>query len=386
MSPSTNMRPLVYFVANENVGDGLLQAQLVQPLKGSGLWGSVEVLNIVQPLSRSAGDTAGVRTLRLGIPARLFQFKLGGALDFAVCLYYALILLLLVPRGARVVARSYYAALAVDLLATMKKVELVFDTRSQFVQENQSAGKLAAGSLAHRFWLRAEARLLRRAVKVIAVSQAQADYYRGLVPSARLAVVACFGQPDLALLAEPQRAAARRAMGFAADDIVVCYYGSLDRKWNHIDVYTRLFVECLQRGIKLCVMSPSADALRAEPVLRTPAAYIARVDEPALARSLMSACDYGVIVMARSADWESRLGVKFVEYLCAGLQVLVGQWVGSAASVARQDFAATSYILDSDPPRLPDQLRQLDTAARIAVARRAEALFGYDRMRVMFDA
>jgi hypothetical protein len=381
----TTARPLVYFVANENVGDGLLQAQLVQPLKGSGLWGRVSVINLIHPFSRRRREVDGVRTVRLGIPARLYQFRLFGALDWAVSMYYALILLALVPRGARVVARSYYSALAIDLLKRLKDIDLVFDTRSQFVQENESAGKLRRGSLAHRFWLGTEARLLRRASKVIAVSDAQAAYYKQLQPQAAVSVVPCFGQPDFALLSDASRREARERMGFAEDDIVVCYYGSLDRKWNHIDVYKAFFADCLARGCKLCVLTPAADELLADPALATPSSYIKRVDDPLQARALMSACDYGVIVMARSADWESRLGVKFVEYLCAGLQVLVGQWVGTAARLATERFAATSHVLATDPPRLPAQLQRLDAAGRADVARRAEQIFGYQRMKQVFD-
>jgi len=65
--------------------------------------------------------------------------------------------------------------------------------------------------------------------------------------------------------------------------------------------------------------------------------------------------------------------------------VLVGQWVGTAARLASERFAATSHVLDTDPPRLPAQLRRLDAGGRADVARRAEQIFGYQRMKQVFD-
>lgn len=377
---------LFYVVVNENVGDGLLQAQLLQPLQGSGLGDAVDVINIIHPLAKKRlAAQASVRVIRAGLPARAFQFKLGGLLELAVSWYYALLLFFVVPSGARVAARSYYSSLAVFLLSKLKRIDWVFDTRSQFVQENVSAGKLLEGSTAHRRWQRLELRMLCAARRVMAVSEAQAAYYRALVPGLEVTVVPCYGQPDYALLNEDARAQGRTVMGFASEDVVICYYGSLDRKWNHIDVYSSFFADCLARGFKLCILTPSAEALKADARLATPAAFIRRIDDPMAARRLMNACDHGVIVMSKGADWESRLGVKFVEYLCAGLGVMVGRWVGAAAQIARTQFASTSHILDADPPTPPPFLHAIDARTRLEIARRAETLFGYERMRVIFD-
>jgi hypothetical protein len=174
-------------------------------------------------------------------------------------------------------------------------------------------------------------------------------------------------------------------MGFGEGDVVVCYYGSLDHKWNHVDLYREFFAQCLAQGCKLCILTPAADLLLADDRLAGPAAYIRRVDDPAKARRYISACDYGVIIMKRASDWESRLGVKFVEYLCAGLQVLVGRWVGAAAELARQSFPEHSHVLETEPPRPPQAMRRTGDSERQRIARRAETLFGHARMAELFQ-
>jgi hypothetical protein len=379
------MKPLVYFVANESVDSGLLRAQLLQPLEGAGLEDRVEVVNLLHPAARPAQGVRRLRTLRCGIPARFYLFKLGGLLDRCVAAYYAVALSLVIARGSRVVARSYFSALAVATLQRIKPVELIFDTRSQFIQENVSAGRLQAGSAAHRRWLAIESSLLNRAVKVLAVSEAQARYYRALAPKATVQVIPCFSQPDERLLADDVRAEGRREMGFRPEDLVICYYGSLDYKWNNIRMYADFFAACLELGYKICVITPSAAELRADARLKHPEAFIECVDDPLRARRLIAAGDHGVIIMKKSDDWESRLGVKFVEYLGAGLQVMVGEWVGAAADTVRRHFADAGTIISGDSPQPPQGLRQIDSAQRLNIARRAESMFGYHRMLEVFD-
>ena len=379
------MKPLVYFVANESVGSGLLRAQLLQPLQGSGLADQVKVVNLLHPLCRPATGVRRLITLRCGIPARLYQFKLGGLLDKLVAAYYAAALAWVVPRGSRVVARSYFSALAVALLQRVKPLEFVFDTRSQFIQENVSAGRLRPGSAAHRRWLAIESSLLNGAAKVLAVSDAQARYYREVAPKARVQVIPCFSQPDERLLAADMREDGRRQMGFTQQDTVVCYYGSLDHKWNNIRMYADFFADCLEQGLRICVITPSADELRDDPRLNRPEAFIAQIDDPQRARQLIAACDHGVIIMTKADDWESRLGVKFVEYLGAGLQVLVGEWVGAAADTVRRHFSDSGTVLPGETPRPPPMLRQTSDAQRLDIARRAASMFGYHRMLEVFD-
>lgn len=379
------MKPLVYVVVNESVGSGLLRAQLLQPLQGAGLADQVQIVNLLHPLGRPATGVRRLRTLRCGIPARLYQFKLGSLLDKLVAAYYAAVLAWVVPRDSRVVARSYFSALAVALLQRVKPLEFVFDTRSQFVQENVSAGRLRLGSVAHRRWLAIESTLLNRAAKVLAVSDAQARYYHEVAPTARVQVIPCFSQPDERLLAADMREDGRGQMGFKAQDTVVCYYGSLDHKWNNICMYADFFADCLEQGLRICVITPSAEELRADPRLNRPEAFIAQVDDPQRARQLIAACDHGVIIMKKADDWESRLGVKFVEYLGAGLQVLVGEWVGAAADIVRRHFPDSGIVISGEMPQPPPRLRQTNDAQRLSIARRAASMFGYNKIYEVFD-
>jgi len=54
--------------------------------------------------------------------------------------------------------------------------------------------------------------------------------------------------------------------------------------------------------------------------------------------------------MKKAADWETRLSVKFVEYLNCGLQVIVGKYVGEAVRYANDGFSERCVVYDFDEP------------------------------------
>jgi hypothetical protein len=140
--------------------------------------------------------------------------------------------------------------------------------------------------------------------------------------------------------------ASRENYGIAESDIVIGYYGSLNNGWNNVDVYLDICKKNPQYKFLFIsqdndvhanlfskyenIISPSTKNLSQSKIL-----------------SVLALCDYGLMYMEKSLDWESRLGVKFVTYLSTGLDVIVNKYVGESAYYCREFFADRSIVIDS---------------------------------------
>jgi hypothetical protein len=232
------------------------------------------------------------------------------------------------------------------------------------------------------FWLSMEKRMLLASINVIAVSKPQAEYYNSITKDLRIDIVPCFGQPEFELINDSMISKFRKKMGFSASDLVICYYGSLDNKWNNIDMYRRFFYRCIEAGYKICILSQNADKLFADSRLTSSGTFIKKVDTPEETKAYMSACDFGVIILNKSPDWESKLGVKFVEYLCCGLQVIVGEFVGEAARIATEHFPDYSIVIEGIGDSFDNiSLKKACVQTRLNIAKKAGELFGFQNIR-----
>jgi hypothetical protein len=352
----------------------------LNPLRHKGHDGMVRIINIIHPFSK-IDPQPGCIIIPLGIPVRFYQFRWCGVLEMAVAFYYALLLSTIVPRNSTIVARNYYSGLAVYILKYFRQVNLIFDPRSQYVQENIGCNKLYAGSYALMFWLSMETKLLSASTKVIAVSKAHAEYYKSLIHTLRIDIVPCFAEPDLNYITYSSISKSRNEMGFSMNDLVICYYGSMDNKWNNLELYKAFFNRCIEAGHKICILSQNAEKVSVDSRLRSSGAYIKKVDTPEETKALMSACDFGVIILNKLPDWESRLGVKFAEYLSCGLQVIVGQFVGEAARIATEHFPEYSHVIEGIGDSFDmNYLKHLNVQSRLHIANKAREIFGFHNM------
>jgi glycosyltransferase involved in cell wall biosynthesis len=318
----------------------------------------------------------------LGIPARFYQFRWCGVLEMAVAFYYAIILSLVVTKDAIIIARNYNSGLAVFILKKFKSVKLIFDPRSQYIQENLGCNKLIEDSCEEKFWQMMEDKILSASDKIIVVSKAHAEYYKNRLQDLRLEVVPCFGQPEYSFINEARITKSRKIMGFSSSDLVICYYGSLDNKWNNMEMYKRFFYQCIDSGYKLCILSQNADKVISDSRIASSGAFIKNVEAPEEAKELMSACDFGVMILKKSKTWESIVGVKFVEYLCCGLQVILGEYVGGAVRIAKEHFPDHSLVVTGTGESFNTiSLNQANIQSKLEIAHKAGDLFGYHNMK-----
>ncbi len=119
------------------------------------------------------------------------------------------------------------------------------------------------------------------------------------------------------------------------DSIVLVYLGSMSQNfWNDPQVYFDFIKELSKSVKKLHLLILTTDAVPVSKLLSDrglPADMVTITSAGHLELSgWLSAADFGLQLMKPAYDAKSRLGVKFVEYLAAGLPVITNPFAGAA--------------------------------------------------------
>ena len=338
-----------YLVINEDINTGLLKSQVISPLSACAEFGlDVELINI-HKLGRGTGEYRNKKNIPIAIPYRAYMFNFLFFLTPIIAFLYSLILFFYIKRGNVVAARSYFPSLVLYFLSKYRNVNYIFDSRSLFIDENTLNGNFKVGSLNYKMWKFFEKLIVDSSVKTIAVSKKQLDYYKNISPGSCVEIIPCYARVDC-YSSTNSSDVLKEKMGYLNDDIIIAYYGSLDNGWNNIDLYNDFFNVATNLGAKVIILSQSYNYIVNDPRLQM--ANVTIVDTRALSsvevNEILKISDYGVVLMKKAADWETRLSVKFVDYLSAGLQVIVGQYVGEACRYARESFSDRAIIYGSD--------------------------------------
>jgi hypothetical protein len=262
------------------------------------------------------------------------------------------------------------------LLYKLKKVNYIFDTRSLFIDESTLNGTILKDGLNYKMWKYFEKKILQNSYKTTAVSLKQKEYYEMIFPDVNIELIPCYIMP-IEKIDNGEQLNLRKRIGFYKQDIVICYYGSLDNGWNNIDMYSAFFKECIELNYKVLVISQNYNNIINDNRLKNENIILLNtnnLDNVELLQYLQVA-DYGVVLMKKSADWETRLSVKFVEYLNAGLQVIVGEYVGEAVRYAKKEFQERSIVYSD-----VKDISKLNTKG-FYTNERTDILFGHKNLR-----
>lgn len=342
----------LFLTANEKLGSGLLQSQMVFPVQ-THLGDQAAIINLHQPLAnRFQSESVRIFNFPILIPFRFINFTYLFFLNDFICLIYSLAIALSLfgkIRGATLVCRGYVPGLIGWWLNRLFGVPYVFDPRSLYIHEHVGIGSIREGSLIQRYWFSVERRLVRRAVRTVCVSKGMVSYYEGLEvrQNGLFVIIPCFATaPDL--IPENERTIVREQLGYGSEDLVIAYYGSLNSGWNNIKIYCDFFHAAGAVGVKVLIISQDAPEIKNSDLAKLPFVRIMGGPDvsPNDAATILAAADYGVVLMDEVPDWETRLSVKFAEYVCSGLPVIVGKFVGEAARLVRENDLEPSLIVD----------------------------------------
>lgn len=338
---------VLVLTAGEDLAEGLLVEQLLNPIRFATMSSAV-FLNFCQP-HRFCRNSDVVSIPLCPPPRYLFLTRFVVFLwPIAYLLAFISVVFIKRQKDINVIhARGYFAGLISSIIRKFNRssvpLKFVFDPRSQFIQELLSSKSIKKESLAVKLWEKAEKIIISSADVVLCVSRGQKKYYEvNYGENDKYHIQPCYAPLPVHLDASQSRA----KYGIDESDVVIGYYGSLNSGWNNVNVYldickknpqykflfisqdneknSNIFSECPN------IVYPSTKKLSQNEIM-----------------GILTLCDYGLMYMEKSLDWESRLGVKFVTYLSVGIGVIVNEYVGEAAYYCKEFFADRSIVVNS---------------------------------------
>lgn len=228
--------------------------------------------------------------------------------------------------------RSYQAALGF-LKFYKEKKRIIFDTRTDWIEENINVGNFKANSSTVSYWRKAEKNMLLRFKRTLFIS----DLFRD-------AVLERHGlQADdnrYCLVYNPINYKHFLSVPNHDQNSNFLYTGSLGH-WNNISIYLDFFMSVADKmqtsKLIVCTGSPAHKVLptfeqqkydkirdRVEIYYNVPYAELP---------TYYARCTYGLQLMSKK---DTRVGVKFIEYIAADLIPIVNNNVMGAAKLARK--------------------------------------------------
>ena len=382
MFKRSRMRPqLVYLTVNEDITSPLLRRQVLELLckiHQKGEWRDITLVCFMSPLSilrkfsglrevRKQLSAAGVKLKLLPLPVpwpfphftfrkidigwrplaywsrwavRILPFFI-----WPIILYYRLVYGVCIFH-----CRSYppaYAAIKFKQLNILS-INVIFDPRSDFPEENVTTGMWSEGDQNFKFWKNTEALLLSESDRVACIAECYAKKYRKFAPSANL-----FYAPnnvDCKSFSRDSgvRKAVRAALGFSDDMLVLCYLGAMTSSGWHRPPPYRDLVELLanaQIAFRFVFLLPSYSnqliSSHFKGYIEQGRVVVINPKYDEVTRYL-SACDYGVMFLH---DEKNVVGTKVGEYLAAGLPVVANSnSVGATELISEHDLG---FVIDS---------------------------------------
>lgn len=228
--------------------------------------------------------------------------------------------------------RSYQAALGF-LKFYKNKDRIVFDTRTDWIEENINVGNFKPDGATVKFWRNAEKQMLLKFRKTLFIS----DLFRDAVLKRHSIKL---DDNKYCLVYNPINYKHFHSVQNHDQDNNFLYTGSLGH-WNNISIYLDFFLKVADKmpSSKLIVCTgspihkieptfnlPKYDAIRNRVEIHYSVPYS---ELP----SFYARCTYGLQLMSKK---DTRVGVKFIEYIAANLIPIVNTNVMGAAALARK--------------------------------------------------
>lgn len=244
--------------------------------------------------------------------------------------------------------RSYEIAAVFNLIYRGKR-NLVFDPRTDFLEELVGIGVWSRSSISYRFWFEQERKLLtetRRSLFISDVMKKELLDRHGITDDPEKFIV-LYNQADFSHF---YRQGTKKENNFL-------YTGSLGN-WNKISNYLKFFnaiSRYMPYSLLYIVTNTKLSKFKKELLcsefdeIRNNIVLCNDIDYDDLP-NLYAKCKYGLQLMSRG---DSRIGVKFVEYIAAGLLPIVNENVKGAADFVRR--FSIGVVIDQDIKEIDEQ-------------------------------
>lgn len=252
--------------------------------------------------------------------------------------------------------RSYQAALGF-LKFYKNKDKIIFDTRTDWIEENINVGNFKPGSLTVKYWRKAEKQMLLEFRKTLFIS----DLFRDAVLKRHSINL---DENKYCLVYNPINYKHFQSIQNNDNNNNFLYTGSLGH-WNNISIYLDFFMALASKmptsKLIICTSSPIH---KIEPIFnqtkydgirnRVEIHYNVSYSE---LPSYYARCTYGLQLMSKK---DTRVGVKFIEYIAANLIPIVNTNVMGAAALARKyDIGVVLEDMGDNADTIIGKLKQI---------------------------
>lgn len=257
--------------------------------------------------------------------------------------------------------RSYPATLSAPVCKLfLPNFRFVFDPRSDFPEENITAGNWRSKSLSFAFWKMAERIIIKRADSIICISDSQIMNYKKSIDSKKYVLIPNNVDTDRFSTGYVGFRQKYREKTGIDNKLVFCYSGTITfNSWHNPDIYAKAiksFRVLKKPHLFLFLISQYSNATLskafAESGVRENEYIICnpKYDEVPM---YLAIADYGIMFLEKK---KVSLGTKLVEYLATGLPVIVNSNVGGAISMLEKN--QMGLVIDIG---LGDMDRRIDT-------------------------
>lgn len=340
----------VFLSVNEDLNCGLLKSQFIKPI-GNSFSYNYEVVSINRPFYNQ--KTNNVKALNVLIPQGLIAYN---ALCFIYHFWAIVCAILLNIKlkslvDKKIVARGYLSGLIAFYVKKIFKVDYVFDPRSLYPLECITANRMEKGSIPYKFWINVEGKIVRCAERTVCVSSGMADYYSNSFSINNTIVVPCYRSNEGGFQKDKDLTLLKNKLGLSGEKKTVLYFGSLNNGWNNLELYFKQITTKFSSDVQFLIVSQDKERILSSKLGRLENVHVYSQDslpETFTINDIFHCSDYGMIFMAESHDWFTRLSVKFAEYTYFGLPVITNQWVGEAVRLINDNNLYPSKVVGDE--------------------------------------
>lgn len=234
--------------------------------------------------------------------------------------------------------RSYPPALAaIKYKQLISGVKIIFDPRSDFPEENVTAGNWIEDDKNYEFWKSAEANLLSKSDSTALIGPTYLKHYRGVVDGFNYFIVPNNVATEVFKNNAEARRQIRKKLGIGDDVFLFVYSGALTEDGWHRIAFYKEFYDAVVKGqdrMALLIITPDIYSAKVQEAFNHLInVYVVSPEYTEVAHFLSSA-DAGLMFLHRR---KIAVGTKVGEYLCTDIPVVINDNCVGAVDLINQN-------------------------------------------------